>query len=160
MLHSDLISLIQLSVGLNLTFASLTTFLDAPLEHSKSRLRQTIDGITDLQVLRNKDYEPTLKKLSDLDGELSRLSKVVYSVVYQWVRPACFVAGLLSIALLIYSSLHIGDYAENLYLAIILGTLVPLLIVTVYLFFSSVNLEINIESRRRRIESEIISPAE
>lgn len=148
----DYQSVIQLSVALNSAYAALATYLGSDLRSEQQAIK---DANAAVPNEKREDKRVALTDLHLLDGKLTHAAQRYETVIDNGIRPACLIASLLGIVLLVVSSVFYSATINATWQFICGALLLPFLVGVGFATALIIKIRVNFATNRRRLEAKL-----
>jgi hypothetical protein len=149
-------SLLQLSVGINLTFAVIVTLFDTSIAREQRVARSLLIGLRSLPDIDERKRHELLEKadlaLVKIDATAQFLERIMLSAV----RPLCLVCSLIAFSILLLASYRNSDSISFIFQIACLSTFLPFLFFGVLVFYQTSALSHRVESIAQEIDNAVL----
>jgi hypothetical protein len=129
---SDFQSLLQLSVGTNLTFAVILSLFDETFIREKKIIKSMRQGIDIVKTGEKENYE---NELQNIETRMIQTSNWIENLNHDWMRPILLICSLLALYSLTISSNYPDSQISYYHTLVSYGTLFPFIIFCVVVIF-------------------------
>lgn len=154
----DFLTILQFSVGANLTFATILSLFDNILGREKRAAERLVDKVRSLknsptysEYFRNTEHE-ALADARKLKLDVERFSSLLERMTFRWFRPWAVFSAAMALSLLIYATFVYSPLAPIWFITATFLTISPLIMFSIAAIFLTSRKLREFEGRRSRID--------